>query len=137
MSEAIRTGQERLSALYTCGLPADVVRWDDVTVAVSDGSGKLGPAQRREFMDGFSYPYSKVGEDARPEFFGGFSPTAIKERNLIWDTHMFEDFGQGHIESPEIEHSLLCARRRGSTSRGDGYLSQQGSATDPGRHLPA
>ncbi|MGA2182073.1 MAG: hypothetical protein ABSH47_03525 [Bryobacteraceae bacterium] len=93
-----RTGQQRLSALYTRGLPGDMVRWNDVTIAASDSSGKLGPAQKREFMEGFSYPYSKVAEDARPEFFGIFPPAAIKERNLVWDTHMFEDFGQGHFD---------------------------------------
>lgn len=86
-------GRQRYSASYTRGLRGDVVRWSDVTVASSSGwSDDFGPAQKQDFMEGFSYPWSKAAEDGSPDFFHGFPPMAIQQRNLIWDTHMFEGF---------------------------------------------
>jgi len=85
-------GRERYSALYTRGLPGDTVRWSDVTVASAAGWSAFGPAEKQGFMEGFSYAYADTANTLKPEFFKGFPPTAINQRNLIWDTHMFEAF---------------------------------------------
>jgi hypothetical protein len=85
--------RQRYSALYTRGLPGDAVRWSDVTIANANGwSGDFGPAQKQDFMEGFSYPHSDAASVTKPDFFRGFPPTAMQQRNLVWDTHMFEGF---------------------------------------------
>jgi hypothetical protein len=86
-------GRQRYSASYTRGLPGDVVRWSDVTVASANGwSGDFGPAQKQGFMEGFSYPHADAANMMKPDFFRGFPPMAMQQRNLVWDTHMFEGF---------------------------------------------
>lgn len=85
----------RYSALYTRGLPNDAVRWSDVTVASNtDGSDKFPAPQKREFMEGFSYPHANQKDMLKADFFRGFPPMAMQERNLVWDTEMIESFGQ-------------------------------------------
>ena len=87
------SGRQRYAALYTRGLPGDVVRWSDVTVAGSKGwSDDFGPPQKQDFMEGFSYPWSKSAGNLSPDFFRGFPPMAMQQRNLVWDTHMLEGF---------------------------------------------
>lgn len=97
------TSRVRYSALYTRGLPGDAVRWSDVTVAQNtDGSDKFPTPQKREFMEGFSYPRSSEKDMLKPDFFRGFPPMAMQERNLIWDTVMIEGFGQTQFENLKL-----------------------------------
>ena len=85
--------RQRYSASYTRGLPDDAVRWSDVTLANSSAwSGDFGPAQKQAFMEGFSYPHAGAANMLKPDFFRGFPPTAMQQRNLVWDTHMMEGF---------------------------------------------
>ena len=87
------SGRQRYSASYTRGLPGDAVRWSDVTVANASGwSGDFGPAEKQAFMEGFSYPHADAVNMTKPGFFRGFPPMAMQQRNLVWDTHMFEGF---------------------------------------------
>ena len=87
------SGRQRYSASYTRGLPGDVVRWGDVTAASANGwSGDFGPAQKQAFMQGFSYPHADAANMMKPDFFRGFPVMAMQQRNLVWDTHMFEGF---------------------------------------------
>jgi hypothetical protein len=86
-------GRQRYSAAYTRGLARDTVRWSDVNVANSKvGSDDLGPPEKQPFMEGFSYPWADAVNDTKPGFFRGFPPAAMQQRNLVWDTHMFEGF---------------------------------------------
>jgi hypothetical protein len=92
--------REQVSAIYTRDLPGNQARWSDVGVAVSSGSAQtLGTPTKRAFMEGFSY---KAGDEGilQPEFFKGFpaAPEAMVERNLVWDTRMFEFFVQDNFE---------------------------------------
>lgn len=90
--------RERLSALYSRDLPEGAVKWSDVAVAESSGaSDKFSPAQKRGFMEGFSYTRASVKDMLKPEFFRGFPATAMLERNLVLDTHMIESFGQDYF----------------------------------------
>ncbi len=93
--------RQRVAAEYTRGLPGGDVVWKNVTEAEADGAtGPLAPAQKREFMEGFRYhknPASFSGSMA-PDFFKGFPPAAIFERNLVWDEEMIEMFGQSQFE---------------------------------------
>src|SRR5438067_12912591 len=80
--------RRREAGEYTRALPGGDVVWKNVTVAEADGAtGPLAPAQKQEFMEGFRYhknPASFSGSMA-PDFFKGFPPTAVFERNLVWD----------------------------------------------------
>jgi hypothetical protein len=99
------TGQvvqrQRVSGDYTRGLPGGHAVWQNVTVAESNGPNAIaGPGEKREFMEGFRYRTgsASLGETMKPEFFKAFPPTAIFERNLVWDTGMIEMFGQDQFE---------------------------------------
>jgi len=99
------TGQvvqrQRISGNYTRGLPDGEAAWSRVTVAESNGPAEIsGPGQPREFMEGFRYRTGpdSLGETMKPDFFKSFPPTAVFERNLVWDTGMIEMFGQDHFD---------------------------------------
>ena len=75
--------------------------WKSVSVAESNGPAELStPGQKREFMEGFRYRVGpgRLADTMAPEFFKGFPPSAIFERNLVWDTGMLEMFGQDQFE---------------------------------------
>jgi len=58
-------------------------------------------------MEGFRYP-NDLASTLKPDFFKGFPPTAVFERNLVWDTGMIEVFGQNffdHLKLNEPYHS--------------------------------
>ena len=89
--------RQRFTADYTRGLPGNKVRWDNVTEEDADGAtAPYGAPQKRDFMDGFTYVNNMPGT-FNPDFFKGFPPTAVLERNLVWDTGMFETFAQNHL----------------------------------------
>ena len=99
------TGQvvqrQRVTADYTRGLPGGHAVWRNVTVAESNGPAEIaGSGQKREFMEGFRYRTGSgsLAETMQPEFFKAFPPTAVFERNLVWDTGMIEMFGQDQFE---------------------------------------
>ncbi len=73
---------------YTRGLPEGKVRWSGVEVN----------GQKREFMEGFTYRLADTGNSMKPEFFPAFPPMAFQERNLVWDTIMFEYFAQDFFD---------------------------------------
>ena len=101
--------RQRFTAEYTRGLPGGEVMWKNVTQATADGAAApFGAAQKRDFMEGFRY---RDGLDStfRPDFFKGFPPTAVMERNLVWDTGMIEMFGQNyfdHLKLNEPYHAV-------------------------------
>jgi hypothetical protein len=75
--------------------------WKNVTVAESNGPEELSaPGQKREFMEGFRYRIGpgRLDDTMKTDFFKGFPPTAVFERNLVWDTGMLEMFGQDQFE---------------------------------------
>lgn len=87
--------RQRVSGEYTRGLPGPDAMWKNVTVAESNGPAELtAPGQKREFMEGFRYRVGRLDDTMKPDFFKSFPPTAIFERNLVWDTGMLEMFGQ-------------------------------------------
>jgi hypothetical protein len=106
--------RQRVSADYTRGLPGGDAVWKNVTVAESNGPAEISsPGQKRDFMEGFRYHAgsASLDESMKPEFFKGFPPTAIFERNLVWDTGMIEMFGQDQFAHLELNapYRLLSA----------------------------
>ena len=107
------TGQvvqrQRVSGDYTRGLPGGDAVWSRVTVAESNGPAEIsGPGQKREFMEGFRYRPGPASLDKtmKPDFFKGFPPTAVFERNLVWDTGMIEMFGQDQFQRLKLNVPL-------------------------------
>jgi hypothetical protein len=101
------TGRQRYSATYTRGLPDDAVRWTDVTMASASGwSDDFGPETKQGFMEGFSYPHAAAAANmTKPDFFRGFPPMAMQQRNLVWDTHMLEGFaGKLDLLKPNVTY---------------------------------
>jgi hypothetical protein len=89
---------QRIKGDYTRGFPNNKAVWENVTSAESAGdAGALQMPQKREFMNGFYYQLNAFNPLA-PDFFKGFPETAVNERNLVWDTAMLEEFGQGQFE---------------------------------------
>jgi len=90
--------RQRITGEYTRGLAGGEVEWKNVTHAEAVGAaGPFPAAQKRDFMEGFRY-HNNLGDSMRPDFFKGFPPTAVFERNLVWDTGMIEYFGQNFFE---------------------------------------
>jgi len=101
--------RQRVAGEYTRGLPHGEVAWKNVTVADVVGPTAAFPAaQKRDFMEGFRY-HDDLGSTLKPDFFKGFPPTAVVERNLVWDTGMLEMYGQNyfdHLKLNEPYHSM-------------------------------
>jgi hypothetical protein len=94
--------RQRITGEYTRGLAGGEVQWKNVAQAEADGaSGPFGAPQKRDFMEGFRYK-NDLGGTMQPEFFKGFPPPAVFERNLVWDTGMIELFGQGYFEKLKL-----------------------------------
>lgn len=92
------THRTRLTGDYTRGLPNGEVLWQNVAQADADGpTAPFTAAQNRDFMEGFRYR-NDLGSTMKPDFFKGFPPTAVFERNLVWDTGMIEIFGQNYFD---------------------------------------
>jgi hypothetical protein len=90
--------RQRITGEYTRGLAGGDVMWKNVSQAEADGpTAPFAVAQKRDFMEGFRY-HNDVSSTMKPEFFKGFPPTAVFERNLVWDTGMMELFGQDFFE---------------------------------------
>jgi hypothetical protein len=101
--------RQRLTGDYTRGLPGGDVVWKNVAQADADGpTVPFAAAQKRDFMEGFRY-HNDLGDTLKPGFFKAFPPTAVFERNLVWDTGMIEHFGQDyfdHLKLNEPYHSI-------------------------------
>jgi hypothetical protein len=97
--------RQRVEGDYTRGLPQGQVEWNDVTVADANGAeGPFGSPQKQSFMDGFRYALG--ANSFVPEFFKSFPPAAVMERNLVWDTEMFEMFGQKYLDKLRLNEPL-------------------------------
>jgi hypothetical protein len=95
------THRQHVEATYTRGLPGGEVVWSNVSVAEAHGaSAPLGQPQKRAFMEGFRYRKSPTTMDEmmKPDFFKNAPPTAVIERNLVWDLEAIEMFGQTQFE---------------------------------------
>ena len=101
--------RQRLTGEYTRGLGSGEVMWKNVTEAdVAGATASLPAPQKRDFMEGFRY-HNDILSTMKPDFFKGFPPTAVVERNLVWDTGMIEMFGQNffdHLKLNEPYHKV-------------------------------
>jgi len=103
------SSRQRFTGEYTRGLPDGEVVWRSVSEATAPGeTASFGEPQKRDFMEGFRYR-NDVKATLSPDFFKGFPPTAVMERNLVWDTSMIEMFGQNYFDRLKLNepyHSM-------------------------------
>jgi hypothetical protein len=109
------THRQHVAATYTRGLPGGDVVWNNVSVAEADGpSGPLGEPRKRAFMEGLRYRKTPttMSEMLKPGFFKNAPPTAIIERNLVWDVEALEMFAQTPFErlKPNEPYRLLSSQ---------------------------
>jgi hypothetical protein len=101
--------RQRVTGEYTRGLAGGDVAWKNVMTAEgTGGAGDYGPAQKRDFMEGFRYR-NNLANTFAPDFFKTFPPAAVYERNLVWDTGMLEYFAQDgfdHLKLNEPYHMI-------------------------------
>jgi hypothetical protein len=103
------THRTRLTGDYTRGLPGGEIVWKNVAQADVDGpTAPFAAAQKRDFMEGFRYR-NDLGSTMKPEFFKAFPPTAVFERNLVWDTGMIEMFGQNYFDRLKLNEPYHSA----------------------------
>jgi hypothetical protein len=107
---ANRTGEvihrQQVTGDYTRGLPNGQVQWNNVIDAQADGATAPFPATPKlDFMEGFRYR-NDMSATMAPDFFKSFPPSAIMERNLVWDTGMFEWFGQTFFDQLHLNQPL-------------------------------
>jgi len=107
---ANRTGdvvrRQRVTGDYTRGLANGDAEWKNVTEAEADGAtAAFSAPQKQEFIEGFRYP-ARSPDTLKPDFFKSFPPSAVYERNLIWDTSMFESFGQDFFDRLKLNVPL-------------------------------
>ena len=104
--------RQRFIAEYTRGLSGGEVMWNNVTQATASGAtAPFSFAQKRDFMEGFRYR-NDLDSTFRPDFFKGFPPTAVMERNLVWDTAMIEMFGQNYFDQLKLNEPYHAISNR-------------------------
>jgi hypothetical protein len=98
--------RQRVTGDYTRGLANGEVEWKNVGEAQADGATAPFPApQKQDYIEGFHYPLGSP-DTLKPDFFKSFPPSAVFERNLIWDTGMFESFGQNFFDQLKLNVPL-------------------------------
>lgn len=94
--------RQRFTADYTRGLPGGEAMWKNVAEVTAYGAtAPFGAPQKRDFMEGFRYR-NDLDSTLKPDFFKGFPPAAVMERNLVWDTGMIEKFGQNYFDQLKL-----------------------------------
>jgi hypothetical protein len=83
--------KKRITGRYTCGLPGDSVRWNDVCVSqANDLKAQFPVGVKQEFMENFKYRTSdKILEKG---FFKGTPEANMLMKNLVWDRTGFDAF---------------------------------------------
>jgi hypothetical protein len=101
--------RQRLTGEYTRGLANGEVVWNNVALANAEGpTSAFATAEKQTFMEGFRYP-NDLSATMKPDFFKAFPPTAVIERNLVWDTGMIEQFGQNFFEKLKLNQPYHSA----------------------------
>lgn len=94
--------RQRVTGEYTRGLPGGEAMWKNVTLANAVGpTAPFDAPQKSDFMEGFRY-HNDMASTMTSDFFKGFPPTAVMQRNLVWDTAMIEMFGQNHFDQLKL-----------------------------------
>lgn len=119
------THRQRLTGEYIRGLAGGDVVWKNVAQATAEGaSAPFGPAAKRDFMEGFRY-HNELLSTIKPELFKGFPPTAVFERNLVWDTGMIEMFGQNFFDQLKLNEPYHAVSNQDTKMPGVGTFQNR------------
>ena len=95
------TRKERVSGLYTRGLPEGKARWDDVRIASeANPEAAFSEGELQKYMSGFSYVPGDTNQ-FKDSFFAGF-PNSMQTKTLVWDVSMFEQFAWKYFNSLKL-----------------------------------
>lgn len=91
----------RVKGEYTRGLPDELVKWNNVTVAMSMArNGEFTTGSPVAYMENFTY---KVSEDMmKPEKFSTFTEHSAFTKNLVWDMMGIEGFAWAYFNNLEL-----------------------------------
>lgn len=91
----------RVKGEYTRGLPDEMVKWNNVTVAMSMArNAEFGAESPVDYMENFTY---KVSEDMmKPEKFSTFTENSAYTKNLVWDMMGIEGFAWAYFNNLEL-----------------------------------
>lgn len=91
----------RVKGEYTRGLPDEMVKWNNVTVAMSMArNAEFGSGSPVDYMENFTY---KVSEDMmKPEKFSTFTEHSAYTKNLVWDMMAIEGFAWAYFNELEL-----------------------------------
>lgn len=111
----------RIKGEYTRGLPGDLVKWNNVTVAMAMArNAEFTPGTAVGYMENFSY---KVSEDMmNPEKFSTFTENSAYTKNLVWDMMAIEGFAWAYFNELELNIPYKAAMFNGKID-----LAGQGS----------
>ena len=117
--------RQHVEGEYTRGLPNREVAWKNVIADAVGPTAAFPAGQKRDFMEGFRYR-NDLNSTLKPDFFKGFPPAAVVERNLVWDTGMIEMYGQyfDHLKLNEAYHATSHEDVVMPDVAGRGYVSQ-------------
>lgn len=102
----------RIKGEYTRGLPGDLVKWNNVTVAMSMAlNAEFGAGSPVGYMENFSY---KVSEDMmKPEKFSTFTENSAYTKNLVWDMMGIEGLAWACFNELELNKPYKAAMFNG------------------------
>lgn len=102
----------RIKGEYTRGLSGDLVKWNNVTVAMAMArSAEFGKGDPVGYMENFTY---KVSEDMmKPEKFSTFTEHSAFTKNLVWDMMGIEGFAWAYFNELELNKPYKAAMFNG------------------------
>ncbi len=98
-------GKQRIEATYVRDPEQGKVRWENVRLArASELDAEFSAGESVAYMEGFSYEPKAGFAMFLPAFFKGFPLDAQSAlaKNLVWDTHMLEQFGWSYFSELEL-----------------------------------
>lgn len=110
----------RIEGNFTCNLPNDTVKWNNVYIA---GSNQLnGPFLKGEKQMAFeNFKYVQSAETVEEKFFSKFNNIDFRLKNLVWDMLGFEVFAYSHWDSLKLNKVFDA-----NTVNGEVNLSNEG-----------
>lgn len=102
----------RIKGEYTRGLPGDLVKWNNVTVAMAmSRNAEFAAGDAVGYMENFTY---KVSEDMmNPEKFSTFTEHSAFTKNLVWDMMGIEGFAWAYFNELELNKPYKAAMFNG------------------------
>lgn len=104
-------------------IKGEELQWTSVTVGQSSGHAQpITSSEHQKFMEGLHYTRSDSQKSTSADFFSGFPPAAIDEKNLVWDELMFDTLLR-HLDKLRLNQPLFA-------ESGDVQLAGSGTFTN-------